>query len=204
MTLRKAIGILGIVLPFVCVIGSSVLSQCTCFEGSVSFYYYTKMGGFLTGTLCSLGIFLLSYNGYNTWDKIVSKTAGLFAILIALFPAKGPAVFSACDIIDRHASAFSDTVHSVACALFFVDLICMSLFLFTKDDGNPMPKKLKRNIVYKICGYVMLASVILLGICYMKWVPSWSSWDPILVFETVALIAFGVSWLTKGQGILKD
>jgi len=204
MTLRKAIGVLGIALPFVCVIGSSVLSQCYCVEESISFYYYTKLGGFLVGTLSALGIFFLSYNGYDKWDMIASKSAGFFAILIALFPARGPAVFSACDIIQRHASALSDTVHSLATTLFFVVLICMSLFLFTKSDGNPTPRKLQRNTVYRICGYVMLASVILLGICYEKWVPGWSSWHPILVFETVALIAFGVSWLTKGEGILKD
>lgn len=204
MALRKAIGILGMALPFVCVIGSSVLSQCYCLEESISFYYYTKLGGFLIGTLCSLGVFFLSYNGYDKWDMIVSKSAGLFAILIALFPAKGPDMFSACDIIQRHASTLSDTVHSVATALFFVALIGMSLFLFTKSDGNPTAKKLQRNTVYRICGYVMLGCSVLLGICHEGWLPGWSSWKPILVFETVALIAFGVSWLTKGQGILKD
>ena len=204
MTLRKAVGILGIALPFACVIGASVLSRCYCIEISISFYFYTKMGGFLVGTLSSLGIFFLSYNGYDKWDILTSKTAGSFAILIALFPARKSAGFSMCDIIQRPASQFSDNVHSVATALFFVDLICMSLFLFTKDDGHPTARKLQRNIVYRICGYVMLVSAILLGICHMGWLPGWNSWDPILVFETVALIAFGTSWLTKGQGILKD
>lgn len=204
-TLRKAIGILGIALPFICVIGASALTGCWCVQTSISFYHFTKLDGVVIGTLCVLGAFLLSYNGYDLQDTIVSKLAGVFAILIALFPAKGPSVWSPCDVLQTHSSADSDTVHSIATALFFVALIYMSLFLFTKDGGAPTPQKLKRNVVYRICGFTMLGSIIFLGICDLVHIPeSWKAWDPILVFETVALIAFGVSWLTKGEAILKD
>jgi hypothetical protein len=206
-TLRKMIGILGMALPFICVLGSSLLSHCWCLETSISFYYFTELGGVVTGTLCSLGTFLLSYNGYELKDTIASKLGGIFAILIALFPAKGPAEWSACDIIQRYNSPFSDTVHSAATVLFFAVLIYMSLFLFTKGDSNPTPQKLKRNTVYRICGYTMLVSIVILGIFYLfakDFPPSWSNFHPILVFETIALLAFGVSWLTKGEAILKD
>ena len=204
-TLRKVIGILGIALPFACVIGSSALSDCWCLETSISFYNFTKLGGVVIGTLCLLGVFLLVNNAFKLLDIVISRVAGTCAILIGLFPAKGPATWSACDIIQRHFSATSDTIHSVATAVFFIALIYMSLFLFTKDGGAPTKQKLQRNFVYRICGYTMLGSVIFLGICYKGWIPdSWKSNPLILIFETVALIAFGVSWLTKGEAVLKD
>jgi hypothetical protein len=204
-TLRKIIGILGIALPFVCVFGSSALSGCWCLDTSISFFYFTKMGGVIVGTLCLLGVFLLVNTAFDLQDIIISKLAGTCAILIALFPARKTTGWNTCDIVILEASKSSDMVHSVATAVFFAALIYMSLFLFTKDGGAPTPQKLKRNLAYRICGYTMLASCIFLGICYKGWIStSWKNYPLILVFEGVALTAFGVSWLTKGEAILKD
>jgi len=122
-TLRKVIGILGISLPFACVIGSSALNDCWCVETSISFFYFTKMGGFLVGTLCLLGVFLLVNNAFDLQDIIVSRLAGTCAILIGLFPARKLTGWNACDIVFREASKGSDTVHSVATAVFFIALI---------------------------------------------------------------------------------
>ena len=67
------------------------------------------------------------------------------------------------------------------------------------------PEKVKRNRIYRACGILM---VLALG--YIGAANHWMSdtqravWRPTLVGETVALIAFGVSWITKGELILKD
>jgi hypothetical protein len=86
MTLRKAVGFLGIGLtPFV-VLGSFILDHTCQIQISVSAYYYTSMRNEMEGIICGISMFLLSYHGYTKQDSIVSKLAGLFALGIAFFP----------------------------------------------------------------------------------------------------------------------
>ena len=53
--LRKAVGWIGILLPFVLLVGNIVISSEL--PGSVSGYYYTGMRNVLVAALCVLGVF---------------------------------------------------------------------------------------------------------------------------------------------------
>ena len=72
MTLRQAVGYLGILLPFVLAIGSWLIFHGGL-QGSVSDYYYTPMRGVLIGGLCVIGAFLIAYYGYDRWDKLFTN-----------------------------------------------------------------------------------------------------------------------------------
>jgi hypothetical protein len=61
--------------------------------------------------------------------------------------------------------------------------------------------------VYRVCGYVMAICVLVLAIYNVlldQGITSLQIYHPIYWLEAVAIIAFGISWLTKGQAILKD
>jgi hypothetical protein len=65
--------------------------------------------------------------------------------------------------------------------------------------------KKQRNRVYKICGIVILVSVAGIPIFGLDGI--WEhvkAYKPTFVLETFALVAFGISWLTKGEAILGD
>src|SRR3989344_5703116 len=83
--LRKAIGVIGILLPFVLVIGKTILVD-SGIESSISAYYYTVMRDVFVGSLCAIGIFLMSYRGYEWIDEVAGKIGTIFAIGTALFP----------------------------------------------------------------------------------------------------------------------
>ena len=83
LTLRKAVGILGILLPVVLAIGVPIISNCNIIQDSISDYYFTKMGSVFVGTLYAVGLFLFSYKGYERKDSIASKLACLFALGVA-------------------------------------------------------------------------------------------------------------------------
>ena len=83
--LRKAIGIIGISLPFVLAIGKIIFDD-PGIQPSISDYYYTIMGDVFVGSLCAMGVFLLSYRGYDKQDNIAGNLACVFAIGVALFP----------------------------------------------------------------------------------------------------------------------
>lgn len=201
LTLRKAIGISGIALPVLLIAGAMVFDGLGILA-SISAYYYTKMEGVLVGLLFVTGAFLFSYKGYERKDDIAGDLACVFALGTALFPTdkgfcSGP-------------PSLVGTLHFIFAALYFTTLIYFCLFLFTKTDkapGNLKPAKQMRNFIYKTCGYIMIACIILIGV-YFKFLECRYGWldgiKPVFVLETLALWAFGFSWLVKGETVWKD
>jgi hypothetical protein len=101
LTLRKAIGIIGLLLPIVLIVGKILYFQDPGIQDSISGYYYTDMRDVLVGSLCPIGVFLLSYKGYDapggprrrrllgrSTDFLASSVAGIGAIGVALFPTQ--------------------------------------------------------------------------------------------------------------------
>jgi len=201
LTLRTAIGVVGIALPFVVSLGALVIFR-TGIQGSISSYYHTGMRDVFVGALWAIGFFLFSYKGFDLADNIAAKLGCVFAVCVSLFPTAPAVVTSNVTIIIGY-------IHLTFAALFFMTLIYFSLVLFTKTDSKKRPtkRKLLRNKVYKGCGYTM--SLCILLIIVYKVLPSGAAsalagLDPIYWLEAIAIIAFGISWLTKGEAILKD
>jgi hypothetical protein len=198
LTLRKAVGILGISLPAVLVIGSIALDGETHILNSISTYYHTSMGNGFVGVLCAVALFLFAYRGHDYRDNIAGHLACIFALGVAFLPNS-----------PWDPTALINRLHLTSAASFFLVLIYFSLFLFTQSDlPKPYPKaKRNRNKVYYACGFTMLGSILLIAV-YMVWLkkafPHIENLEPVFWLETLALIAFGISWLTKGQVIFKD
>src|SRR4030088_235470 len=83
--LRKAVGIIGIALPFVLAFGK-ILLEGPGILNSVSAYYHTGMRDVFVGSLCAIAIFLMSYHGYERKDDIAGDVACIFALGVALLP----------------------------------------------------------------------------------------------------------------------
>ena len=198
LTLRKIIGILGIALPFVLYLGALIIFQINI-QSSISSYYYTSMRGVFVGTLFVIGFFLLSYKGHDTIDTIAGRFGCVFALGVALFPTTPDSAASS------HAQLIG-YVHLVFAALFFATLIFFSLVLFPKTNKDkkiaPTKRKLQRNIVYKACGYTMCFCISL--IVGYSFLPLLKEYNPVFWLEAIAVVAFGISWLTKGEAILCD
>ncbi len=200
LTLRKAIGYLGIALPFVLFFGGMLLHKLGM-QSSISGYYYTPMRDVLVGILCSIGVFMMSYKGYERRDDLAGDLACIFAIGTALFPTLPDD--------PSHREKLIGVFHLVFAALFFLTLSYFCLFLFTKTDPakTPSKQKLQRNAVYRVCGCTMLAALILivaLGLIPESVLAEIKKLKPNFWLESIAIEAFGVSWMTKGEAILKD
>ncbi len=222
LTLRKAIGCLGMALPFILVFGGMLLNEQENGQGirrSISAYYHTGMGDVFVGTICAIGIFLFSYKGYEPKDDRYGDFAFFCAVGLALFPTipdiedSSRGIGLALSFATPDLEIFIAVAHGVFAAGFFLTLAYFSLFLFTKSDREMTRKKRQRNIVYRACGYVILLAIafIALGflILLLKLLPDATvrmvkSLDPLFWLESIAIVAFGVSWLVKGEAILKD
>jgi hypothetical protein len=198
-SLRRAIGIIGIALPFVLAIGEAV-SQGRGIQETISAYYCTDMRNVFVGSLCAIGVFLMTYRGYDKRDLRAGRLACVFAVSVALFPTT-PLINATPS--DQRIGA----VHLTCATLLFLTLAYFCWFLFTETDPkkSPTPRKLQRNIVYSACAIIIVVCIALVAVVKLSPLgTSLASLSPAFWLESTAIIAFGVSWLIKGDTILED
>ena len=197
--LRKAVGGIGIALPFVLAFGKIIL-EGPGIEPSISNYYYTGMRDIFVGALCAIAVFLLSYRGYERVDDLAGDLAGICALGTALFPT-APHV----DVTPQY--TWEGVLHLSFAAGFFLTLAFFSLVLFRKTDPTkpPTQRKLQRNAVYTFCGYAILICLGLIAVlAFVSDASPVKTIDPVFWLEALATVAFGISWIVKGEAILKD
>jgi len=202
-TLRKAIGWLGLLLPIIVRWGAKLVEKIPSHD-SISAYYYTSMRDEFVGILAAVGVFLFCYRGPDKQDNILTNIAGLCAIGIGLLPTEPIYHDLIATRFDTSANCYSNHgplgLHIYVVAAFFLIISYLAIFRFPKPSRPVITKqKLSRNKIYRACGIVMV--VMLVAIVAIK---ANSMRQSIFWPETIAIVAFGVAWLTKGQAILKD
>jgi hypothetical protein len=205
LTLRKALGWLGLMMPIIVRLGAWYFEKIPS-NTSISAYYYTRMRDVFVGTLAAIGVFLFCYRGPDRQDNILTNIAGLSAIAIGLLPTE-PEYHPV--ILQQFPEALSVACYSTrgllgyhiyVVAAFFLIISYLCIFRFPKLSQPLITKqKLSRNKIYVACGIVMLVMLIAIVVIKAK-----AEGRSIFWPETIAILAFGIAWLTKGQAILKD
>jgi len=189
-TLRVLIGAAGISLPFLLWIGKLIFRNSFQVENSISDYYDDGTAGdILVGVLFALAFFLVSYKGYAPIDSIAANFGCAFALGVALFPTTSD-------------NKIVHIMHFVFAFLLFSVFIFFSIYLFRKKSPHPTKQKKNRNKVYLICGIVMILCII--GIALFQIFDLNAVWHPVFWFESLALISFGFSWITKAEVLFED
>jgi len=191
LDLRKAIGIIGITLPFVLVLGKMLIDGGGL-QSSLSAYYYTSTRNYFIGAMCAMGVFLISYRygSKSDWANRLTNLASLAAIGVGLFPTA-----------PKHATDAQlrlSQVHAISAATFFIVLGFVSFFLFTSNQTK-QERFRHEDWVYRGCGLTMWGSIIALGVSNASFASAASDHRLLLILETLMVLAFGTSWLVKGQ-----
>lgn len=205
ISLRRLIGILGILLPFICVFGGLLISDIPI-RSSISSYYHTNMRDVFVGILVGVSLFLMTYKGYERIDNIVTAMSGLAALGVVIFPSRYSLVSTEPLGVFQISPVISDKIHAVCSVIFFILLAINSIFLFTLTKNKDIPKtrnKKIRNYIYISCGIIILLSLAILLIRSLVGTEVEND-KTLLVFETIMLLAFGTSWLVKGKTLFKD
>jgi hypothetical protein len=195
---RRIIGTLGLILPALVYLLAGVrptpgLARWDLLW-SVSAYYYTGAVGVFVGVLFALSLFLFSYRGYKgvKADRIVGAVGGVAALIVALFPTAAPAGQS----VPAWWSEPTGSIHGAAAVLLFAAFILFSVWLFRRSDtpkrSERPPDKRRRDDICLGCGLVMIACVVWAAVAHFVVAPIF--WP-----ESIAIVAFAVSWLVKGE-----
>jgi hypothetical protein len=207
LNLRIGLGFVGLMLPIVLMIGAFLFNNCSQIQPSISHYYYTVMGNYFVGSLCAVALFLFFYKGYSRLDNIVAKIAAHAALAVAFFPTD-PDIASYCEFVTNKRFISVNYIHYAGAAILFSCFAFFSLVLFTKTDPTKVmtQQKKARNSIYVTCGIIISACIILLAIYNsidsLEFILG--KYKPTLVLESIALFAFGISWIAKGEMFLKD
>jgi len=209
-TMRRAVGLMALTLPFA-LAGGSMLSALLApghhlphplLQRSISDYYYTSTRDYYVGALCAIAAFLVFSRGYDLHDEIAGYLAGAFAFGVAFVPSFNP-----------HSNRYTPLdmefgyIHAAFAASMFLVLAYICLFRFRRSSpGKPLTRrKQHRNRIYGACGLIMAACMLAMvgltirAVLNRRHPSHWLFWC-----ETLALGAFGVAWLTKGEGLLRD
>lgn len=202
--LRNGVGVLGVLLPLIAVFGAGLNKHFNpdmtngAWWWSISATYYQTPA--LVAILSSASVILMAYDGYDWRDSLVTTLAGVFGMGIVLFPCSVGWIPKTQHVgFFQLPMKYSNIVHVAFAFLFFTAMAINSLFLFTIGENNPTPQKKIRNIIYRVCGIGMIATMVLM-IILMNILDGWV----IFVAETIMLLFFGFSWLTKGGCWLRD
>jgi formate hydrogenlyase subunit 3/multisubunit Na+/H+ antiporter MnhD subunit len=220
--LRTTVGILGMALPLFLWIFLYIDTGSKQPLESISHYYYTRVLGIFVVILSLLAFFLIIYQGKAIEDFFISTMVGIAALLVVFFPTGNISDMCClnlcCDTASHpiavtilHQSEFRENFHYISAGIFLSCLAYMSICMFTKSN---LPKEKRRgtrkairNRIYRVCGAMMIIAlaVILLG-GFFKLIPEDVYTNHQLTFwmETLAVESFGLSWLVKGEVILKD
>jgi len=204
LTLRQMIGWIGLLMPFAVRLGALYFEGIKSTD-SISAYYYTGMRDVFVSTLVLVGALLACYRSPAWFDNALAIVAGLAAIGIALFPmdptyaAEILSQFTAMGTKECYVNRGILGYHFVFVVTFFVLSFILVFFRFRAfTPREPTPQKLTRNKVYMACGAAMLVAYGLIGLLALTNKGASIFWP-----ETLAVIAFGVAWLVKGQVVLK-
>ena len=216
--LQKVVGVIAVALPFGVALGDWLLDG-QALRGSISAYYYGRTGGYFVGSLCALAVFFLSYDyrprpGHKI-DNALSNVMSAAMIAVALLPTPSQGA----DAVG--APRLVGYAHKLSAAVVFGLLAVFSLYHFTKTAGEVTAdmswqrrllrvfrndpqhstatgNKIKRNKVFRFCGWTIVACMVMIAVSDLFHL------ELVFWLESVAVLAFGCSWLVKGGALFAD
>ena len=153
---------LGMVI-LVVTLGVSIVierAKATCWQGSISAYYYTPVHSLFVGALVAIGVTLVAMKGKDTLEDLFFNIAGVLAPLVALVPTSRPSVVCSRpgdELTTRTTALVSNNVPALVIA---VALAIALAFVIAKVRPNPdgtggLPKS---SMVVLVVGIVLLAA----------------------------------------------
>lgn len=229
-TLRRLVGVLGMLLPWLLILFLWWDTDRGAPLESISHYYFTRVGAVFTSTVSMMAIFLLIYKGKTPTEFWLSTTAGIGALLLVLFPTDnivdnicigvGNCCGDVCQAAERQYTAgvlrnslFRKDFHYIASGVFLLSLALTAFFVFVYSkkemaaaaNAADRRRMTQRNFIYRLCGILMV-----LAVAFVLWgdkIIGKEAYDlNHLTFwmETLAVEAFGFSWLLRGDMVLPD
>ena len=215
LLIRTVVGVLGIALPLVLIVGESFFLKGSAeVRGSLSAYYHSPMRDFFVGSLCVIGVLLITYMAARVnADFWASLVAGVFLIGVAFIPTERPGISDTappcgtdpkppdCASVQQLlGEVWSARIHYTCAAIALVSLAVIA-FLFAWREKHFAESH--RLYTFHLGCCIAIVAGLLLAVAgeahhFTIWVLT-----PLYIGEVVAVLAFGLGWLVKGWDLWK-
>lgn len=200
LTIRRAIGVIGLALPVVLLAGGWVAG--IPIQENMSSYYHTEMRDIFVGILCAIGVFLFCYQGYGRVESWTANLGGISALGIALCPLD----FNSDPLLQKSIHGY---LHTFSGGVFFLTLAFYSLYYFPRESlVEAEPHLWERKWIYRTSGVVILLSLLTMGIYLFlldnHWKEVLNHYRFLFWMEWIAVWSFAAAWLARGRAIIAD
>lgn len=202
ITIRRAIGVSGLLLPIVLGPGGWLLG--IPYQDNISSYYHTGLRDVFVGTMCAIGVFLMCYRGHDWIESWTANVGCVAALGVALCPLDA----NSDPLLQKSIVGY---IHSLSGGVFFLTLAFYSLFHFPRSTFDPIedePHGWERNFIYRTSGIVILLSMFAMGgylfLLPTDWKQILNDWNFLFWMEWIAVWSFAAAWLTKGRVIVAE
>lgn len=207
--LRLGVGFVGTLLPLALIAGNRIMGDKVIVPASMSGSYYASTRNLFVGALCALGVFLIGYR-HTKRQNLCTTFAGLCALVVAFAPTAPTA--------PQTEPAWINYLHlsSAGALIFTLGVFCWVVFTgYALPATSPSESLWQRFLawlasvraafndntlcrLYFACGLMVFVSGGL-GVYTGVWPTGWSTgWSSLYLFEALAVVAFGIAWLTAG------
>ncbi len=200
--IRRSLGLLAFLLPLVLgpfgylVLGIEI-------QENMSSYYHTQLRDFFVGAVSAMGIFLFCYHGYDSLENWTGNLAALSAMGVAFCPLDP-------NSDPLHQSSIAGYIHTFSGGLFFTTLAIFSLYHFPRGHFGLrlITRDEQRDALYFATGLTIVGCMGLMAI-HLFLLPAslketLNQFKFLFWMEWIAVWAFSVAWLVKGQALLAD
>ena len=113
----------------------------SCFQTSISAYYYTPARGFLVGALLAIGVCLVVLKGNSEREDVLLNIAGMLAPVVAFVPTPDPGTCtsSPAAFADRQAHVANNVSALLALGLAALLLTAVIAWREHRGAGAPVP-----------------------------------------------------------------
>lgn len=208
---RLALGLLGFVMPFILILGGMFDHprpnvNAAGIEPTISDFYHTIYRDVFVGSLCAIGVFLVSYRGYRREpgefidDDWLATLAGVAAFGVAFFPNNGGGAQVASMMQGMVGTSLAEKLHYAFAFVFFSCLAAMCFWKFARTTI------VWRRRVYRACGAgIVLALILTMIAVYFRKIVGGDAQriveenNLIFWFETLGIWCFAISWIVKSK-----
>lgn len=204
LLLRLLVGSVGIVLPIALIVcGGTFVDGWTDLRGSLSAYYHSGMRDVFVGSLYAVAAFLVTYKIVELrFDGVVGSLAGLSAFVVATFPTDVPrdVAAPATPLQTELGETTVSRIHYGA-AIAFIGFLTLISVYYAIDEGRRRQGVGRYGPRFWLVYHSVLAAFMVGAVVYMvlaNGVEVLPHEYSLLIGESVAIAAFGASWLAKG------
>lgn len=110
-------------------------ARATCWQTSVSAYYFTSAHAVFIAALCGLGAMLIVYKGNNDTEDVLLNLAGILAFVVAMVPTSRPLLL--CGTADLDAGGQSAIPNTWAVVVALVVSRAASWWMYHRTGTGP-------------------------------------------------------------------